>query len=86
MLLSLALSALKNMAQRQRLHGIAQTLMLDLQQARSEAVSGVEAVKLQLDAHTTVSCYVLHAGAPGICRCDKNGATVCTEAGTALKT
>lgn len=85
-LLSLALPALKDMAQRQRLHGIAQTLMLDLQQARSEAVSGAEAVQFQLDAHTTGSCYVLHTGAPGSCRCDRNGASVCSEAGTALKT
>ncbi len=85
-LLSLALPALKDMAQRQRLHGIAQTLMLDLQQARSEAVSGAEAVQFQLDAHATGSCYILHTGAPGSCRCNSSGAAVCSDAGSPLKT
>lgn len=85
-LLTLALPALKDTAQRQRLHGIAQTLMLDLQQARSEAVSGAEAVQFQIDSHATGSCYVLHTGGPGTCRCDKTGAAVCTEAGSSLKT
>lgn len=85
-LLTLALPAMKEMAQRQRVHGIAQTLTLDLMQARSEAVSRAEAVQFQIDSHATGSCYLLHTGGPGTCRCDSNGAPVCTDAGSTLNT
>lgn len=84
-LLSLALPALRDLTLRQRLHGTAQMLMTDLQQARGEAVRGAESVQFRFSRHASGSCYVVHTGPAGDCRCEDGGEPVCTGEGVLLK-
>lgn len=85
-LLSQALPAMRDLRQRQQVNGLAETVMTDLMQARSEALRLGESVQLRFNTHTKGSCYVLHTGASGDCACDSEGRAVCTAAGAlALK-
>lgn len=85
-LLAQAVPAMKRFQQRQRLQGIAQTLMTDLQQARSEAVQRADVIQLRFSQHPQGSCYVMHRGAAGQCRCSDEGQAVCDAPGLLLKT
>lgn len=84
-LLAQALPALRDAMLRQRLLGSAQTLMTDLQQARAESVRSGAAVQFRISSHAGGSCYVLHTGATGACRCDEGGTAVCTGDAALLK-
>lgn len=84
-LLGNAIPALEQLKQRQRLQLVAQTVMTDLQQARSEAVERATPVQFRFSQHPQGSCYVLHTGASGLCRCEDDGKPVCTGAGGLLK-
>lgn len=87
-LLSQAVPGMQQIKQRRALEGVAQTLYIDLQQARSEAVERAAAVQLRFSQHTGGSCYVIHTGASGECRCEpKDGGAqaVCGDAAQALK-
>lgn len=84
-LLSQAIPAMDQMKQRQRLQLVAQTVMTDLQQARSEAVQRATAIQLRFSRHAAGSCYILHTGNSGDCRCEDKGLPVCSAAGKVLK-
>lgn len=84
-LLSQAVPSVAQLQQRQRLEAVAQTLMTDLQQARSEAVQRADAVQLRFSQHAKGSCYVMHTGASGQCRCEEEGSAVCTANAQILK-
>lgn len=84
-LLGQALPALQQMKQRQQLQAMAQTVMMDLQQARSEAVQQASAVQLRVSQHSQGSCYVLHSGAPDQCQCTDGGTPVCTGSAQIIK-
>lgn len=76
-LLAQAAPAMRALVQKQRVYGLAQTLMTDLQQARSEAVQRGEAVHVRFSVHPQGSCYVLHGGAPAQCKCKDGGTVEC---------
>ena len=76
-LLAMAVPSLGQLKQRQRLEMVAQTMMVNLQQARSEAISQADAVQLRFSRHPTGSCYILHTGASGQCSCAPDGQATC---------
>ncbi|MDN3920561.1 GspH/FimT family pseudopilin [Roseateles violae] len=78
-----ALPSLGRIKEQQQLRLLAQTVMVDLQQARSEAVLSGAGVQLRFSQHPGGSCYLLHKG--GQCRCDDSGQPVCTGAAQVLK-
>jgi type IV fimbrial biogenesis protein FimT len=84
-LLSQAIPALNQLVQRQRLQLIAQALMTDLQQARSEAVQRSDAIHMRFSQHPTGSCYVMHSGVAGQCVCSDQGQAVCQPTSTLIK-
>jgi type IV fimbrial biogenesis protein FimT len=65
--------------------GIAQTLMMDLQQARIEAVRRGSTIEFRFSRHTAGSCYVVHTGKSGECLCNEQGQAVCQDPATLLK-
>ncbi|MCV2355582.1 GspH/FimT family pseudopilin [Paucibacter sp. B2R-40] len=84
-LMAMALPSLAQLKQRQRLELVAQTMMANLQEARSEAVSRADAVQLRFSRHAGGSCYILHTGASGQCQCEANGQAVCAANERVLK-
>jgi Tfp pilus assembly protein FimT len=84
-LIAMAIPALTQFKQRQRLELVAQTVMANLQEARSEAVSRADAVQLRFSRHPSGSCYILHTGASGQCRCEDTGQAVCAATERVLK-
>lgn len=84
-LMSIALPALEQFKQRQRLELVAQTLMANLQQARSEAISRGDAVQLRFSRHASGSCYIIHTGSSGQCQCDSGGLGSCAAGESILK-
>lgn len=84
-LLASTLPGLNQFVQRQRLQAVAQSVMVDLQQARAEAVRGHDSVQFAFGQPTGGSCYVIHTGAIGDCRCEANGQAVCTGTANVIK-
>ncbi|MBI3153973.1 MAG: GspH/FimT family pseudopilin [Burkholderiales bacterium] len=76
-LLGAAVPGLGELRLRRQMEGIAAQLETDIQLARSEAVARNQSVHIGFAADETGSCYLLHTGASGDCRCDGHGATVC---------
>ncbi|PND36913.1 hypothetical protein C1O66_04740 [Paucibacter aquatile] len=85
LLASQAIPALGKLKQRQSLNGVAQTVMTDLQQARSEAVLNGSNVHLKFSSHASGTCYVLHSGPSSSCSCEESGQAVCTGEGQVVK-
>jgi type IV fimbrial biogenesis protein FimT len=75
-----------DMLQRHRLEGHAHRLAADLQQLRFEAVTRSQGLRVRFDSHAEGSCYVLHSGAAGDCRCDAGGAAQCSNGAAEIKT
>jgi type IV fimbrial biogenesis protein FimT len=84
-LLSQAVPAMEQLKQGQRLDLIAQTLMTDLQQARSEAVQRADTVHLRFSRHALGSCYLMHTGESGQCTCDDSGQAFCAATAQLIK-
>ncbi len=84
-LLAAAIPAIKDWALRYRTQATAQSVMSDIQQARSEAVMRVTAVQLRFSRHANGTCYVMHTGDSGTCRCSDLGQAVCTTSGQVLR-
>jgi type IV fimbrial biogenesis protein FimT len=85
-LLGTAAPGFQDLRQRRQLEGVAMQLETDLQLARAEAVARNESVRVAFAAETAGgSCYVLHTGPAGACRCDGAGATTCAPGAKALR-
>jgi type IV fimbrial biogenesis protein FimT len=84
-LVAQALPALNQFVLRQRLQGVAQTVMADLQQARAEAVRGGESVQFAIGQPSGGTCYVIHTGPVGGCRCEAQGRSVCSGEASVIK-
>ena len=84
-LLAQTLPALSQFTLRQRLQGVAQTVMADLQQARAEAVRGGETVQFAFGQPGGGTCYVIHTGPIGGCRCEAQGRTSCNTDASVIK-
>lgn len=79
-----ALPSLTSMAQRHRLEGATAQLETEMQYARSLAVTDRRAVRFSFNADEAGSCYVIHTGSAGACRCEGEGA-VCTGDASAIR-
>lgn len=84
-LLAMALPAMEQLKQRQRLQALAQTMAADLQFARSTAVTNGSSVQFRFTAVAGGSCYLIYTGGTAACRCEDGGKAVCTPAGQVLK-
>lgn len=84
-LLGEAVPTLRAVQDRRALEASAAQLETDLQLARSAAVAGNGVVRLDLFNDAGASCYVLHDGPAGACRCDGGSAPVCTDGTQALR-
>lgn len=75
--LGAALPGFGQLRARQHLDGAAAQLETDLLLARSEAVARNESVRVAFGADAGSSCYVIHTGPAGGCRCDARAEAVC---------
>ena len=76
-LIGIAVPSFQDARARRQLEGVAAQLETDLQLARSEAVARNESVRVGFTRDAGGSCYVLHTGPAGGCRCDGAGTTSC---------
>lgn len=84
LVLGAALPSFQEARQRRQLEGAAAQLETDLQLARAEAVARNEGLRLTVHADAGRSCYLLHTGPAGACRCDEDGDAPACEAGADL--
>lgn len=84
-LLAAVLPAMGQLRQRFRLSGVAEMLMTDLQQARSESVLRADAIQFRFSRYETGSCYVIHSGKSGDCQCDREGRAACANSSQLLR-
>jgi type IV fimbrial biogenesis protein FimT len=77
-----------DMHDRRRLEGAAAQIETELQYARSLAVEQRQTVRMSFHGEAGHSCYVVHTGGPGDCRCDQGEAreAVCEGDARALRT
>ncbi|MDC8784481.1 GspH/FimT family pseudopilin [Roseateles koreensis] len=85
LLTAAAVPAFGALQQRQRLYAVSQTLLTDLQHARSAAVLGSDPVHIHFNRTLHGSCYVLHGGAANQCHCDDGGTPVCSNLAALIK-
>lgn len=83
--LASSIPAIKDWVISYRTQAVAQSMMTDIQQARSEAVMRVDAVQVRFSRHADGTCYVMHTGDSGACRCSDAGQAVCTATGRVLR-
>jgi type IV fimbrial biogenesis protein FimT len=72
-----AIPSFSDTLMRRAVDGTAAQLATDLQYVRSEAVARNRPLRIGFEQHGGASCYVIHSGAAGDCRCSADGATVC---------
>src|SRR5438270_250139 len=65
-----------------RLDGAATRLAADIQWVRTEAIARDRALRLSVLADGGASCWVVHTGAAGDCRCGEAEAATATCGGT----
>ena len=85
LLVGIAAPSLQDTRLRRQVEGVAAQLETDLQLARSEAISRNESVRVGFGRDASGSCYVLHTGPAGGCRCDGQGQTVCRAGAQPLR-
>jgi type IV fimbrial biogenesis protein FimT len=84
---SLAAPNMRALIDARRLDGAATQLATDLQFARSETVARNRPLRLSVYPGPSGSCYVIHSGAAGDCRCGADeGPAQCTGNASAIKT
>lgn len=83
--LGAALPSFQEARQRRQLEGTAAQLETDLQLARAAAVARNEGVRVAVSSDGGSSCYLLHTGPSGACRCDVDGPPQCKPGAEALR-
>ena len=81
----IALPEFRQLRARHQLDGAAAQLETDLMLARSEAVARAGAVRVEFTTDAGGSCYVIHDGATGDCRCASDALPVCSGGTRALR-
>ena len=71
--------------ERRHADGTAAQIETDVMHVRSLAVAQNRNLRMSFAADAEGSCYVVHAGAAGDCRCSGNGSTVCSPQAEALR-
>jgi type IV fimbrial biogenesis protein FimT len=72
--------------ERQRLEAAADQLGTDLRFARAEAIARNAGLRVSVQTAPSGTCYVIHSGAPGECRCEATGPAHCQGDARELKT
>ena len=72
--------------ERQQLEGAAAQLATDLRHARGLAVARHAPVRVGVQSSEGSTCYIVHTGSAGDCRCTGAGTAVCTAGAEALRT
>ncbi len=86
-LLSAALPSADSVLQRKRLEAVAQTLRTDLQEVRSTSIQRNVNLLVHFETSSQGTCYIVHSGAEGSCRCDaKSHEARCDAPHQAIKT
>ena len=94
-LISLAVAAIslgtvapgfQQMKERRHLEGASAQLATDMRHARSLAVARRAPIRLSVQSPAGSTCYVVHTGSAGDCRCNGDGTAVCTAGAEALHT
>lgn len=83
--LGAAVPGFDSVRDRRHVDGAAAQLETDLQLARSTAVLQSRTVRIAFQADAAGSCYVVHSGAAGACRCDAQGQASCSGDAQALR-
>lgn len=82
----LALPSVQQLLDRRRVEGNASQLAADLHFARFDAVTRNRMVRFSVFGRAGAgTCYLVHTGAPGGCRCGADGATSCEDGARALR-
>lgn len=85
-LFAAAAPSMSKFKRHQHLKTQAQTLVTDIQEARSAALRSGDSVLLRFSQHPQGTCYIVHTGAKGDCVCSDAGKAICIGKGQALKT
>jgi type IV fimbrial biogenesis protein FimT len=80
-----ALPSLQQTIERRHLEGASAQLATDIRLARSAAVAQRTSVRLSVQRDGAQSCYVIHTGNTGDCRCTGTGEAVCRGAAQTLR-
>jgi type IV fimbrial biogenesis protein FimT len=82
---AMAVPSMRSLIERQTLRGSADELRTDLHYLRSASISRGERLWLAVQAGADGSCYLIHSGHQGDCRCDASGHAACDGEAQALK-
>jgi type IV fimbrial biogenesis protein FimT len=74
---SLAAPSFEDLMQRKRLEGAATQLESDVHHARMLAVARNAPLRISFESGAGGSCYVIHTGSAGQCRCQADGSAQC---------
>lgn len=85
-LLSQAIPSMRQLKNSYQVQGFAQTLMTDLQEARSAAVRQGQAMHLGFSHGDGGSCYIVYGGKRDACECNGEGRALCQDSGVLVKT
>jgi type IV fimbrial biogenesis protein FimT len=86
LLLCNALPALSDLMQRMRLQSVADLLRADIQEARSQAVMRRGNLQMHFESDANGTCYIVHAGGAGACRCTAAHEAQCLSPARAIRT
>lgn len=76
-----------DMLQRRRVEGLAGEVASDLQFVRLEAVSRQRGIRISFESDAAgTTCYVIHTGGPGDCRCIAGAPAQCAAGAVDIKT
>lgn len=84
--LGAAAPGMQQMLERRELESASAQLATDLRHTRSLAVARGTPVRLSVQTPEGTSCYVIHTGSAGDCRCSGSGTAVCTAGAEAMRT
>lgn len=84
--LGAAAPGFQQMQERRHLEGAAAQVATDIRHARSAAVARRAPVRLSVQLSEGSSCYIVHTGSAGDCRCAGAGESVCSPGAEALRT
>jgi type IV fimbrial biogenesis protein FimT len=84
--LATAAPSFRDTLARRAVEGTAAQLAADLQYVRSEAVARNLPLRIGFAQADGASCWVIHSGGAGDCRCSADAATVCEPGATEFKT
>ena len=84
--LGAAVPGFQQAQERRQLEGAAAQLATDIRHARGLAVARQAPVRLSVQSSVESTCYVVHTGSAGDCRCTDAGAAACTAGAEAVRT